>query len=158
MSHVFPAMIDRFLTVYGRPKSDNPSGFIDEYAKALSGFSAVILDKAASRIMSTHEYPTWPALGECVKICREIAWELNPPPKPEPVPVLEKKHVGPDRISALLKEAMGQGLAGDNDFEAIVARCPRGGKIDVSAPWGQEVTDRHGNIVPIRERRKGWAA
>lgn len=158
MSHVFPAMLDRFLTVYGRPKSDNPAGFIDEYAKALSGFSEAILDKAASRIMSAHEYPTWPALGECVKICREIAWELNPPPKPEPAPVLEKKHVGPDRIKELLLQTMGQGLNGDNDFLAIAARCPIGGTIDVDAPWGREVKDRKGNIVPIREKRKGWAA
>jgi hypothetical protein len=152
MSHVFPNMLDRFLTVYGHPKSDNPAAFIEEYAKALSGFSAVILEKAAARIMSSHEYPTWPALGECVRNCREVAWELNPPEKPAPQPAFEKKHVGSDRVKALLRDAMGQGLNGDNDFEAIVARCPRGGSVNVGAPWGEEVRDKDGNIVPIRKR------
>lgn len=155
---VFINFIDRFLTVYGQPKSDRPDAFIDEYAKALHGFSAVILEKAASRIMSMHEYPTWPALGECVKVCREIAWEMNPPPKPEPVLMPKKNDVGPERVQALLTQTLGKGLYANNDFNAIQARCPPGGTIDVRAPWGEEVRDRNGKIVPIREKKKGWAA
>jgi hypothetical protein len=154
---IYDLMLSRFITIYGDPKTDNAEAFLDEFASALEGFSPEIVSKAANKILRTHEYPTWPSLGECVKSCREVAWELNPPTKPEPARAIKKKHVGQDRVQALLKQAMGQGLNGDNDFEAIIARCPRGGSVDVSAPWGEEVRDRNGNVVPIRQR-KGRAA
>lgn len=88
MDSVFPLMLDRFMTLYGAPKTENDAGFIREYALALGGFSDSVLDKAASRIIAEHTFPGWPVLGQCVKVCRRVAAELSPPEPLERTPDL----------------------------------------------------------------------
>jgi hypothetical protein len=76
---VFPLMLDRFMTLYGAPRTENDAGFIREYALALGGYSDSVLEKAASRIIADHVFPSWPILGQCVKVCNAVAAELAPP-------------------------------------------------------------------------------
>lgn len=151
---VYAKMLSRFITVYGEPKTDDPVAFLEEYARAIDGFDSVIIEEAATRVMRTHEYPTWPTLGEIIGACRMVAYERDPPRveplNSEPKPV--KDPVAPERLQELLS-SFSKSLSDRNAFEDIVARCPIGGKVNVSAPWGEEVTDRNGNIVPIRKRR-----
>jgi hypothetical protein len=154
---VFAKVIRRLTNVYGAPNVPDQDMLYDEFCKALRGFSDPVLDLALDRVIRDRTFPTWPTVGEVVATAREAAAILTPKPKPEPDQVFQKKYVGPDRVKALLDGAMGQGLYGGNDYVAIAARCPIGGAVDVDAPWGEEVKDRNGNVVPIRQR-KGRAA
>jgi len=150
---VFTKVIRRLSTNYGMPNVPDRDALYDEFCKALTGYAEPVLDLALDRIIKTRTFPTWPTVGEVVTAARDAAGVLAPRPKPELVPAIEKKHVGPERIKELLKQTVGQGLNGDNDFEAIVARCPRGGSIKIDTAWGEEVKDSNGKVVPIRVRR-----
>lgn len=152
MSKVHELVISRIMTVYGVPTAPDPDALYREFVLALDGFSDKVLEAGISRVLRTHEYPTWPVLGEIVSACRAVAYELTPRDKPEVAPVLAKEHVGPERVQELIS-SFAKSLTDRNSFEDIKARCPIGGRIDVSAPWGQEVTDKDGNIVPIRQGR-----
>jgi hypothetical protein len=148
MDSVFPLMLDRFMTLYGAPKTENDAGFIREYALALGGFSDAILERATGKIVASHGFASWPVLGECVRVCREVAEDISPRPAPLPPPV---KNAPPEgRGTSILREVCTPGLYAKNSFPHILARCPHGGSIDISAPWGQEVRDARGNVVPIR--------
>lgn len=152
---VFTKVIKRLLNVFGPPSVPDPDALYEEFGKALKGFSEPILDEAIDRVMREHIYASWPSLGECVKHCRNVAYERSPRIAPE------HQKLEPDLDKAPVDEATAKQLMASfnscisfgNDFAAIQARCPIGGTIDVSAPWGQEVTDRNGNVVPIRKRR-----
>lgn len=148
-------IVSRFVTMYGDPKTDNLEAYFDEYAKALHGFSSEVLELAGDRILRNHAYRSWPTIGECVKICREAAAILDPKSAPEHQklsPDIDKPPVDEGTAKQLMASFNSSRLIG-NCFEAIVDRCPLGGTVDVSAPWGQEVTDRNGNVVPIRQKK-----
>lgn len=143
-------LLDRFTTMYGEPKTDDVAGYVETYANALEGFNAAILDAAILRIIRNHTYPSWPTVGECVKVCRQVASELYPP-KIVPDPPPAAKDPVDAKIAKLLKDSALRALTARNSFEDIRRRCPIGGTIVVDAPWGGEVRDAQGNIVPIRE-------
>lgn len=156
------SLLDRFLTLYGEPKTDNPALFVSEYRRALKGYDSAVLDRAGDIVVKAHRYPTWPTLGEVIATANRVAEEIaierereQPRPAtnhdlPEPSP--EEK----ERADEITRRLMAVMRSGANTFLDIKARCPVGGTIDVSAPWGEEVRDSYGNVVPIV--RKGAAA
>ncbi|CCB64450.1 hypothetical protein [Hyphomicrobium sp. MC1] len=156
---VFTKVVKRLLNVFGPPSVPDPDALYEEFGKALKGFSESILDEAIDRVMREHVYASWPSLGECVKHCRNVAYERSPRSAPEHQKLsedLDKPSVDEATAKQLMASFNSSLLVG-NSFDAIVDRCPIGGTVDVSAPWGMEVTDKDGKIVPIR-KRKGEAA
>ena len=149
-------IIERLITVYGEPKTDNPDLFIAEYAKALRGFDQRVLEFAADNIFRTHTYPTWPTLGEIVRTANEVAAELydnHRKPEHSKAPLAEPTPEQKERVAEVMR-MFAKTMDSNNTFAAILARCPVGGTIKVDAPWGEEVRDRRGNVVPIREKDK----
>lgn len=67
MSHVFGAVISRFLTLYGEPRTDNHEALYGEYVRALKHFDAEALNAAVDEIVKMHTFPTWPTPGEIYK-------------------------------------------------------------------------------------------
>jgi hypothetical protein len=65
--------IERFLAMFGEPKTTNPQRFLDEYAKALTGIEADILERAVDRIMRTAKF--WPRPAEVIDEATHIAAE-----------------------------------------------------------------------------------
>lgn len=67
MSHVLQAVVARFVTIFGEPKSDNPEALYSEYVRALKGFSVGVLEPAVDEVIKHHTFPTWPTPGEVYK-------------------------------------------------------------------------------------------
>lgn len=153
---VFTRVIKRLMNVFGAPNVPDPDALYNEFGKALKGFSESILDEAIDRVMREHVYASWPSLGECVKHCRNVAHERSPRTAPEHQRLSDDidKPAVDEATAKHLMASFNSSLLVGNSFEAIVDRCPVGGTVDVSAPWGMEVTDRKGNIIPIRQKRE----
>ena len=153
---VFANVIRRFTTMYGAPNVLDKDAFFDEFCKALRGYSPEILDKATTLVIAGHVYPSWPTVGELVKAARSCAEDMRQPAptKPEvwPPPTPEQKARADAQQRQMTLSAVG------NTFVDIQRRCPRDGSINVAAPWGEEVRDRGGNIIPIRKRLAGGGA
>lgn len=154
---VYAKVIKRLSNVYGAPNTADQESFYDEFCKALKGYSEALLEKAIDTVVKERTFPGWPVVGEVVEAVNRVA-RTNSGPPPEHVKFAReaetgKKYVDPARVKELTASFTGS-LNSNNDFAAIVQRTPIGGQCDVSEPWGEEVTDRDGVIVPIRERRK----
>lgn len=146
-------ILQRFLTLYGEPKTDDPKLFFAEYRKALKGFDPRVLDRASDIVIKAHRYASWPTLGTVIEAAEHVAADMF---RSRPEQELRKDDLPPvtdeerTRADAIVKQLFS--LTHGNTFENIKARCPAGGTINVSAPWGEEVRDARGNIVPIRRR------
>lgn len=55
-------LIDRFMAVFGEPKTVDVDKFLDEYAKALRGLDARVLEKAGDTIIKRSTF--WPRPAE----------------------------------------------------------------------------------------------
>ena len=146
---VFTKVIRRFGTVYGIPNVPDQDALYDEFCKALCGYSAVILEKTVDRVIRSHEYPTWPTVGEVVKAASSVAsstvkLEISRSEVELPPPTPEQKARADDQRRQMQSSMFG------NTFVDIQRRCPRYGSIDISAPWGEEVLDLRGNVISIR--------
>lgn len=155
--HVAKAM-RRLVAVYGEPKTEFGEDLFDEFNAALSGFRGDVLTKGVDRIVRDRAYQNWPTVGEVVKACRDIADEMAD--KHVPSGQFENRKYEPvdQKIAERLLTAAMKGLDPRNSFPAIQARADAWHRqtgvpccIKVSEPWGQEVKDIHGRIVPI-----GW--
>ena len=158
---VFQKVIRRLSRTYGAPTNGDPEAITEEFCKALAGYSESLLERGMDRVIRERTFPGWPTVGEVIDAIEYVAavktvkapehekFSLEPDP--------EAKYVDREKVRRLVTGCLSF-LDSNNDFSAIQARCPPGGTIDVRAPWGEEVRDCHGNIVPIREKRKGWAA
>lgn len=58
-------VIERFLAMFGDPKTGNPELFLVEYRKALTGYGADLLRRAADRVMKTATF--WPKPAELLE-------------------------------------------------------------------------------------------
>lgn len=65
--------IERFLAMFGEPKTPNPSRFIEEYRKALRGIDGDVLDRAVDRIMRKTTF--WPKPAEVIQEAHQVAAE-----------------------------------------------------------------------------------
>jgi len=168
-SEVITRVLRRLSAVYGEPQTEFTEELFGEFARALAAYRADILTNAVDRVIRDRAFPTWPTVGEVVKACREVADEMADKYVPERVPPpREYKPVDQHVAEALLRRARASINAG-NSFNEIVARkraweADTGSRctIDVKWPWGEEVRDSDGTIVPIgyekaRNRRRGAA-
>lgn len=65
--------IERFLAMFGEPKTPNPGRFIEEYRKALRGIDGDVLDRAVDRIMRKTTF--WPKPAEVIQEAHQVAAE-----------------------------------------------------------------------------------
>lgn len=63
--------IERLLTMFGEPRTPNPERFLAEYAKALTGIEATILETAVDRVMKTATF--WPKPAEILEEVNRVA-------------------------------------------------------------------------------------
>lgn len=156
---VFTKVIKRLMNVFGAPNSPDQNAFFDEFDKALRGYTADVLEAAVDRVMKVHVFASWPTVGEVTEAVQSVLAARGGPRAPEHVkfsalePEPGKKYVDPQRVKDLVASFAAK-LEENNDFPAIQARCPIGGTIDVSKPWGEEVTDKNGNVVPIKKKQR----
>lgn len=64
-------IIERFIAMFGEPKTTNPALFLDEYRKALTGYDGDLLHRATDRVMKTATF--WPKPAEVLSVVTEIA-------------------------------------------------------------------------------------
>lgn len=67
MKHVLQAVVSRFVTLYGEPRTDNAEALYGEYVRALKDFDQDALELAVDEIVKLHTFPTWPTPGEVYK-------------------------------------------------------------------------------------------
>ena len=66
-------IIERFLAMFGEPRTVNAGLFLEEYRKALTGYDGDLLHRAADRVMKTATF--WPKPAEVLAVVTEIAAE-----------------------------------------------------------------------------------
>lgn len=150
-------LVARLCLMYGPPETADPPAWFSEMDKLLKGYNEAQLDKAADLVLRTHRGSRFPSVSEMLTAAEDATEMLAPRRILNAEPNYKKEPVHP-RVAAALQEGFMKAMNAGNAFVDIKARCPIGGKIDVSKPWGEEVTDRDGNIVPIRTPKRGYAA
>lgn len=113
-------LIDRFVTVFGEPRTDAPDRYLEEYAKALRGWEAEVLALAGDRVIRENVF--WPKPAEVLAIARTIAADLEAKrKKPEHRPI-EKNEASPEekaRVKELVRLTL-MGMARNNvDFTPL---------------------------------------
>lgn len=68
--------IARLTGTFGEPRTPDPEIFLEEFAKAISGWSLKVLDKACDEVIRTSTF--WPKPAEIIEKCKAIAEEMNP--------------------------------------------------------------------------------
>lgn len=66
-------VIERFIAMFGEPKTTNPALFLEEYRKALTGYDGELLHRATDRVMKSATF--WPKPAEVLAVVTEIASE-----------------------------------------------------------------------------------
>ena len=64
-------MIEKFVTLYGDPKTEDPKDFLAEYSAALKGFDKPTLKLAAQNIARTRMVRGWPTIAECLEAAKK---------------------------------------------------------------------------------------
>lgn len=80
--------VERLLNHYGSPEHViNKKALKDDYAAALNGTDAKVLQEASDRLLKLHVIPIWPTIGECIRMVNDVAEEwarqkrsMNPEP------------------------------------------------------------------------------
>ena len=102
-------IIQRFLTLYGPPKTNDKKAFFAEYQRALGGVEPDILKAAADKAIDGHTYPSWPTIGEVVDAVRAVAEQRAMERLRVPQPVEHRKEPSPEqkaRVDALIQKAV----------------------------------------------------
>lgn len=73
MRDAVDVMIDRFLTLYGRPHTDDLEGFLEEYRIALDYYADAIILEATQKIIDTQTERWWPTPGRCKQVVADTA-------------------------------------------------------------------------------------
>lgn len=60
-------LVKRLAIVFGEPKTEDPAGFLAEYANAFKGTAKDILDAAADVIIKQRKFRAWPTVAECLE-------------------------------------------------------------------------------------------
>ena len=98
--------IQRLLTMFGEPKTDSPEMYLEEFAKAISGFPDSVLDKACD--MAIQECTFFPRPAEII----QRAYRVNQytlsnvggstPDHFVPDPVIEKDEASKERVREMM--------------------------------------------------------
>ena len=67
--NVHKLMLSRFIVLYGAPQAPETQAFIDEYHRALKGYTSEALQHGADLVIKQNTFRSWPTVGECVKAC-----------------------------------------------------------------------------------------
>jgi hypothetical protein len=102
MSHVLDAVVSRFVTLYGEPRTDNHEALYSEYVRALKDFDQEALEAAVDEIVKLHTFPTWPTPGEVYKQALAEAAKLYAK-RPRPIAQPEQQR-HPDGRHVLTEE------------------------------------------------------
>ena len=89
MKHVLDAVVSRFVTLYGEPRTDNAEALYSEYVRALKNFDQDALEAAVDEVVKAHTFPTWPTPGEVYKQALTEAAKLYAK-RPKPAPQTEQ--------------------------------------------------------------------
>lgn len=105
MKHVLQAVVSRFVTLYGEPRTDSAEALYSEYVRALKDFDQEALEAAVDEIIKQHTFPTWPTPGEVYKQALTEAAKLyakrkKPEPSPEPMKRDDGRYVLTDEQKA----------------------------------------------------------
>lgn len=155
---VFKKVVKRLLNVFGPPTNGDPEDVFAEFDKAFRGYTADVLEAAIDRVMKEHVYASWPTVGEVMAAVQAVLAARGTGRAPEHVKFsvvssrADKAPVDPAEAIRLMS-SFTKSIEANNDFPAIIERCPIGGNVDMRRPWGEEVHDRNGKIVPIRKRK-----
>ena len=107
-------IIQRFLTLYGPPKTNDKKAFFAEYQRALGGVAPDILKAAADKAIDGHTYPSWPTIGEVVEAVKSVAEQRAMERLRMPQPVEQRPEPSPEqkaRVDALVRNAL-QNISG----------------------------------------------
>jgi len=83
VKHVLQAVVSRFVTLYGEPRTDSAEALYSEYVRALKDFDQEALELAVDEIVKMHTFPTWPTPGEVYKQAVTEASKLYAKRKPQ---------------------------------------------------------------------------
>jgi len=124
--------IDRMLSIFHAPISENEKGFVEEMRKALHGWDFATLDTAADRIAKTAKF--FPKPAEVIEVCEAIVAERAPKGATPPVNLFFTGEAfrAANRLirSEMGKEAARDGWIGQlHDFCRENARLPKGFEI-----------------------------
>lgn len=147
-------LVSRMCIMFGAPETDDPQAWFAEMDRLLKGYREDILDKAGDLILRTNRTGRFPTVSAFVTACEDVAEGMSAFKKLKPEDY--RKPAVDQEVAAELLSRFNTSMNCGNSFAEILARCPRskGSTIDMSRPWGEEVQDPHGNIVPIRKRRE----
>lgn len=105
-------IVSRLLTMFGEPKTDDPIAYMNEFERAVAGYSAEVLERAGNETIKRSKF--WPRPSEIVERADRIAAEIaaeqrrrNPPPvEPELPPPTPEQVARAKAIVAAAKAAM----------------------------------------------------
>ena len=63
-------LLIQLTKVYGKPQSDDATGFYAEFARQMAGYTKEERQEAADKLIATRKWKTWPALAECLEALR----------------------------------------------------------------------------------------
>lgn len=121
--------IDRMLSIFHAPVTENERGFVEEMRKALAGWDLSILDMAADRLAKTAKF--FPKPAEVIEVCEAIAAERAPKGPTPPVNLYFTADAF-RTANRLIRSEMGREAARDgwigqlHDFCRQHARLPKG--------------------------------
>jgi hypothetical protein len=77
-------IIERFMAIFGEPKTPNPEVFLAEYADCMEGYDEAALRRAADRLIRSKTF--WPRPAELLEEANRVLAErrIGKPVTPEP--------------------------------------------------------------------------
>lgn len=67
-------LVERLMNVFGEPKTDSPAAYMEEFGKAVKGYSAEILEQAGDEVIKSCTF--WPRPAEIVQKAEAIAAQI----------------------------------------------------------------------------------
>lgn len=67
-------LIERLMNVFGEPKAENPAAYVEEFGKAVKGYSEEILERAGDEVIKSSTF--WPRPAEIVQKAESIAAQI----------------------------------------------------------------------------------
>lgn len=102
-------LIRRLVAVFGEPKTDDPELYLAEFERALTGWSAEILQLAGDKVINESVF--WPKPAEVIGVARVVAGDLaRKNSKPEHLPIY--KNQASEEEKARVKELVRLALVG----------------------------------------------